>query len=126
MKLKVLLADDHVYFLDALRMVLELEPDIEVVAQVCSGTHVLQAAQKANPDVVCMDINMPGMSGVEATRMLLAHLPELKVIGLSGHDDPHQIAEMAAAGAVGYVIKCRAADEVANAIRDVLGKKTRK
>lgn len=126
MKHKVLLADDHAFFLDALRMVLELETDIEVVAQVCDGTHVLQAAQRANPDVVCMDINMPGMNGVEATRELLAHLPELKVVGLSGHDDPHQIAAMAAAGAKGYVIKCRAADEVANVIRDVLGKKTRK
>ena len=82
MKYKVLLADDHALFLDALRMVLELESDIEVVAQVSDGTHVLQAVLQTNPDVVCMDINMPGMNGVDATRQLIAHLPTLKVIGL--------------------------------------------
>ena len=126
MKLKVLLADDHVYFLDALRMVLELEPDIEVVAQVCNGSHVLQIAQQTQPDVVCMDINLPGLSGVEVTRLLLANLPHIKVIALSGHDNPYFTSEMAAAGSHAYVTKCHAADKVAQVIREVVGHKTRK
>jgi DNA-binding NarL/FixJ family response regulator len=126
MKYKVLLADDHALFLDALRMVLEQEPDIEVVAQVCDGMHVLQAVLQTNPDVVCMDINMPGMNGVDATRQLIAHLPALKVIGLSGHDDAYQESEMAAAGAQAYVAKCRAADEVVQVIRGMLNQKTMK
>lgn len=126
MKHKVLLADDHALFLDALRMVLELEPDMEVVAQVCNGNNVLRTALQTQPDVVCMDINLPGLSGVEATRLLLAHLPHLKVIALSGHDDPYFISEMAAAGSHAYVTKCHAADKVAQVIRDVASNKTRK
>ena len=119
MKLRVFLADDHAMFSDALRMTLEMEPDIEVVAQVQDGADVVAAALLAKPDVVCMDINLPGLSGVEATQALLARMPHVKVIGLSAHSDSHKVAQMATAGALGYVAKAQAGEEVAQAIRSV-------
>jgi two-component system NarL family response regulator len=119
MKLRIFLADDHALFSDALRMTLNLEPDMEVVAQVQDGADVVAAALLVKPDVVCMDINLPGLSGVEATQALLARMPHVKVIGLSAHSDAHKVAEMATAGALGYVAKAHAGEEVAQAIRSV-------
>lgn len=117
MKVRILLADDHVLFLDALRTVLSLEPDMEVVGQAEDGHSVVAAALALQPDVVCMDVNMPGTNGVEATKALLEQMPGVKIIGLSGHDDSQMMAHMTAAGAVGYVAKCRAGAEVVQAIR---------
>ena len=126
MTFKVLLADDHAQFLNALRMVLELEPDIEVVGHVSDGAAVLSAVLQAQPDVVCMDINMPGLNGIQATQSLLAHMPHIKVVALSGHDDAHMVAQMDSAGAVAYISKSRAGEEVAHTIRTLLHKPTKK
>jgi two-component system invasion response regulator UvrY len=117
MTLRVLLADDHALFREALRMVLELTPDIEVVAEVGSGLQVLEAVNRSRPDVVCMDVNMPGLDGVEATRQLQSVYPAVKVIGLSAHVDLPRVAAMCHAGAMGYVVKGRAGAELPDAIR---------
>lgn len=119
MKLRILLADDHDMLRKALRLTLEMEPDIEVVAEARDGYDVLQGVRELSPDVVCIDISMPGLNGIEATRQLLAIQPQVKVIALSCHTDPSQVAEMFNAGAHGYVLKMGASDELLPAIRMV-------
>ena len=117
MRLRVLLADDYAMFRTAMRMLLEMDPDIEVVAEVTDGDSVLAAVGESRPDVVCMDLSMPGLNGVEATRQILATCAEVKVIALSAHVESYRIAEMIDAGALGYVVKMRAGTELAPAIR---------
>ena len=119
MTLRVLLADDHALFREALRMVLELTPDIEVVAEVENGLQVLERVADSQPDVVCMDLNMPGLNGVDATRQLQRAYPAVKVIGLSAHADLSRVAAICQAGAMGYVVKGRAGSELPDAIRQV-------
>jgi DNA-binding NarL/FixJ family response regulator len=124
MTLRVLLADDHALFREALHMVLDLTPDIEVVAEVENGLQVLERVAQSQPDVVCMDLNMPGLDGVEATRQLLSAFPTIKVIGLSAHVDLHRVASICHAGAVGYVVKASAGSELPSAIRQVAQNQT--
>ncbi len=119
MKVRVMLADDHAVFREALRMYLDLAPDIEVVAEATDGRNVLQSVDRARPDVVCMDLNMPGLSGIETTRQLLIIQPNAKVIGLSASVDLVRVAEMFSAGALGYVLKGSAGEELLAAIRSV-------
>lgn len=119
MKLKVLLADDHKMFREALRSMLAKETEIEVVAEVGDGRDVLIAAAKTKPDIVCMDVSMPGLNGVEATRRLVAAQPGVKVIGLSAYSDKRFVMEMLNAGAAGYVTKGDAGDELLRAIQAV-------
>jgi DNA-binding NarL/FixJ family response regulator len=118
-KLRVLLADDHQLVRDALRLMLELEPDIEVVAQATTGTDVPRLARQMKVDVVCMDIAMPGMNGIETTERLLASCPDIKVVGLSAYVDQRFILDMLQAGATGYVTKADAGEELLRAIRAV-------
>lgn len=117
MTVRIVLADDHPLFLDALRSVLVYEPDLEVVGQAQDGASVQALTQALQPDVVCMDVNMPGVNGVDATRALRLLVPQVNIIGLSGHDDTHTQASMHAAGAVGYIVKSRAGIELVDAIR---------
>jgi len=118
-RLRVLLADDHRIFQEALRVLLEADPDIEVVAQVSDGGEVLRVASQCRPDVVCMDIGMPHLNGIEATRRLIAAHRDVKVIGLSAHVDRSFVMEMLDAGAAGYVAKSSAGEELLHAIRVV-------
>jgi two-component system NarL family response regulator len=118
-RLRILLADDHRIFQQALRILLEADPGIEVVAQVSDGGEVLRVASQCRPDVVCMDIGMPRLNGIEATRRLIAAHPEVKVIGLSAHVDRLFVMEMLDAGAAGYVAKSSAGEELLRAIRVV-------
>lgn len=119
MKFRVLLADDHAMFRQALRMALETASDVEVVGEAANGADVLRLFGESRPDVVCMDISMPGLNGVEATRQLLALYPEVKVIGLSCYTEPYRVAEMFDAGALGYVVKMSAGADLLPAIRRV-------
>ena len=118
--IRVLLVDDHALFREALRMSLEMSPDIEVVAEAHSSTSTLAALAQSLPDVVCMDINLVGYSGIELTRQLLALYPDLKIIGLSADSDPTRVADMRRAGACGYVIKAQAGVDLPQAIREAL------
>lgn len=119
MKLRVLLADDHALFRQALRLSLEVQPDLDVVAEADSGEALLAAFAAAAPDVVCVDVNMPSMNGIEATRQLLARHPAARVVGLSADGSPSLAAAMVAAGARGYVIKMNAGSELPDALRRV-------
>lgn len=116
-KLRVLLAEDHRMFREALRYMLAREPDIQIVGEVGDGVELLQCAGEAAPDVVCMDVSMPRMTGIEATRRLLAMNPTIKVIGLSAYTEKHFVLDMLDAGAVGYVTKAEAGEELLRAIR---------
>ncbi len=119
MKIRVMLADDHALFREALCMVLEQAPDMEVVAEVESGNAVLARVAQVQPDVVCMDLSMPGLNGVETTHQLLRIYPQARIIGLSAHADLDRVVAMYRAGALGYVTKGNAADELHTAIRQV-------
>ena len=116
---RILMVDDHVLFREALAQSLAATPDVEVVGQAEDGLAALQALSHSHPDMVCLDINMPGQNGVEITRQLLALKPDLRVIGVSAHADPLLVAQMLHAGAMGYVTKLRAGQELLDAIRQV-------
>ena len=119
MSIRVLLADDHTILRLALRVLLAREADLEVVADVGSGSEALRLAAELTPDVVVMDISMPGMNGIEATRQLIATVPDVKVLALSTHMERHFISQMIEAGAKGYVVKSADGEELPRAIRTV-------
>jgi len=119
MKLRILLADDHQMFIDALRLMLDAEADIKVVGVTGNGLEVFRLARELKPDLVCMDIGMPGMSGVEATRRLIAAFPKIKVVALSALSEKRYVIEMLDAGASGYVTKAEACSELLRAIRSI-------
>lgn len=124
MKLRILLADDHQIFLDALRIMLEMEADLEVVAETGDGLEVVRLARETNPDVVCMDIGMPGMNGIDTTRRLLDVSPSIRVIALSAYSDRNYVVAMLDAGAMAYVTKAEAGEELLRAIQAVRQNRT--
>lgn len=124
MKIKIILADDHSIIREGLRPLLEKEPDMEVVGEAENGRQALALAQTLKPDVAIMDISMPDLNGIEATRQIRQDFPQCKVIGLSVHTDNQYVARMIQAGASGYLPKSCAFKELAAAIRDVMNGKT--
>ena len=116
MSLRVALIDDHQAYRERLRALLEEDPDIEVVAEAASGQQILDLAQTTAMDAACMDISMPGMNGIEATRRLLAIDANIRVIGLSAYADQHYVEAMLDAGAVGFFTKAEAGEELLQAI----------
>ncbi|OIR14617.1 response regulator UvrY [mine drainage metagenome] len=119
MKVRVLLVDDHKMFRYALRLILEKEPHIEIVGEAGDGQEMLALAHKIVPDVVCMDISMPHMDGIDATRRLLAINSSIRVIGLSANADQYYVMEMMNAGAAGYITKAESVEEILRAINTV-------
>ncbi len=119
MTIRVLLADDHTILRMALRALLARETDIKVIADVERGADAVRVAAELSPDVVIMDIGMPDMSGIEATRQLLAANPAVKVLALSTFLERSLIAQMLSAGAKGYVVKSTHGDELLRGIREV-------
>lgn len=114
---RVLLADDNARFREALRRLLERDPDIAVVAEAGDGGEALALAEEAAPDVVVMDVSMPGIDGLEATYELKARLPEVTVLLLSVGDKEQEIAAGLAGGAAEYLVKGGPADEIVEAIK---------
>ena len=124
MTTKVLLVDDHTMVREALQLVLAQERDIEVVGQVGDGALVDEAVQRLSPDVVVMDVSMPQLNGIEATRRLLARYPTQRVIALSAYNYRQFVMEMLEAGAIGYVVKSAAGAELVQAIHSAMRGKT--
>jgi len=104
MRVRIALVDDHQPFRERLRALLQRDRHIEIVAEASTGAELLEIAATTAVDVVCMDIRLPGMSGVETTRRLLAARPAVRVIGLSAYADPHYVEAMLDAGAVGLLV----------------------
>jgi DNA-binding NarL/FixJ family response regulator len=115
----VLLADDHVVVRKGFRALLELEADIAVVGEARHGRETIELARKLKPDVVVMDIAMPVLNGVGATRKILEILPATKVLILSAHSDDPYIDRVMAVGAVGFLVKQASAQSLSKAIREV-------
>ena len=115
--MRVLLVEDHTMFREAIRLMLGQEPDIEVVGELADGSGVAQAVEQLRPDLVVMDVSMPGVNGIEATRALLARHPGQKVLALSAFNYRQFVTEMLQAGATGYVIKSAAGQQLVQAIR---------
>ncbi|MBM4137622.1 MAG: response regulator transcription factor [Nitrospira sp.] len=124
MGIRIILADDHKIVRNGLRALLEKKPDMEVVAEAADGRTIVQMAKELSPDVIIMDVAMPDMNGIEATRRILDTVPKTKVIALSMHSDIRFVIEMLKAGASGYLLKDCAFEELTNAIRVVTGNRT--
>jgi two-component system, NarL family, response regulator NreC len=120
MSIRIIIADDHKIVRNGLRSLIEKELDIEVIAETDNGRNAVRIALELAPDVVIMDIAMPDLNGIEATRQIIAALPGTKVIALSMHADKRHVMEMLKAGASGYVLKDNAYEELASAIRTAL------
>jgi two-component system NarL family response regulator len=122
--MKVLIVDDHRIVRAGLRALLEREASVSVVGEASDGREALRLAREMGPDVVLMDVSMPGLNGIDATRLFVAETKKVKVIGLTMNADRRYVLEMLSAGAAGYLVKSAAADELLLAIRAVMDGKT--
>jgi DNA-binding NarL/FixJ family response regulator len=117
--IKVLLVDDQTLIRQGIRLLLEIEPDIQVVGQAADGRTAIEQVEVLNPDVVLMDVRMPEMDGVAATRILNSSHPEVKVIILTTFEDDETVFDGLKAGARGYLLKDISSEEMAQAVRKV-------
>jgi DNA-binding NarL/FixJ family response regulator len=120
----VLLADDHMIVREGFRKMLDLEDDLEVVGEAQDGRQAVAMAKKLRPDVVLMDIAMPLLNGLEATRQVLKAVPGTKVVILSAHSDDAYVSNATESGAVGFLLKQTSAHDVCRAIKEVQKGKT--
>jgi len=120
MRTRIVLADDHAQMRQALRALLERQADLQVVAEAEDGLQALHQVQALRPDSVIMDVMIPRLAGLEATRQLVTAHPTVKVIALPLHADRCLVEGMLRAGAVGYLLKEHAFDELVRAMRTVL------
>lgn len=116
-KIKVLLADDHAIVREGVKMILAREPDFEVVGEAQDGRQALELVERMKPNVVVMDISMPGMGGIEATQQVKEGHPGVNVIALTMHEDESYVFKLLRAGASGYVLKRAAAQDLVQAVR---------
>jgi DNA-binding NarL/FixJ family response regulator len=120
MSFRILLADDHRITRDGVRLMLDQQPEFQVVGETGDGRKAVELAAELSPDVVLMDVTMPNLNGVEATRQIKAHKPDVKVIVLSMHLERQFVSETLAAGASGYLLKDSPSEELIKAVRTVL------
>lgn len=122
-RIAVLLADDHPVVRDGVRCLLERRPDVRVIAAVADGSAAIREAERLEPHVVVMDITMPGLNGIDATRVIADKMPAVAVIIFSVHSSPIIVRRAIKAGARGYVCKDAATEELVRAVRAVAGGK---
>ncbi len=124
MKTKILIADDHRLFRDGLRNLLSRQEDLEIIGETVNGPATVRAVDELKPDLVLMDISMPDLNGVEATRRIRAAHPSVRIVVLSMHSDQRFVHESLRAGATGYLLKDCAIEELLQAIRSVMRNQT--
>jgi two-component system, NarL family, response regulator NreC len=118
-KIRILLTDDHTLFRQGLRTLLAAEPDMEIVGEASNACDAITFAHELRPDVVLMDVGMPGLSSFEATRQIRKERAETRIIFLSMYDDEDYLSESVEIGASGYILKESPADQLVSAIREV-------
>ena len=123
MKTRVLIVDDHQGFRDGLKLVINHQTDMEVVGEAENGEKAIALTRELLPDVILMDVKMPGMDGAEATGRILAEMPGMKILGISIYDDDSFMANMLRAGALGYILKGCDSEELSGAILRVADSK---
>lgn len=116
-KIRVLLADDHAIVREGIKRILAEEPDIEVVGEAGDGLQAVEMAKKLKPDVAILDITMPALNGIEATRQIRSSLPNTHTLTLTMHEDDTYVFQLLKAGAAGYVLKRAAATDLVQAVR---------
>lgn len=124
MMTRLLIADDHKMMREGLCAILAKESDLTVVGEADNGKATIALARKVMPNVVIMDVTMPDLNGIEATRKIVKDNPKVKVVALSGHPDRHFVTEMLKAGASAYLLKQTAGEELIRAIREVMNGRT--
>jgi DNA-binding NarL/FixJ family response regulator len=117
--IRLVLADDHATIRDALKLLLSSQPDFQVVGEATDGQQALDAAVRLHPDVLLLDISMPGMNGLEATALVKAQAPSVKILTLTRHAEESFLGELLRAGASGYALKQSSSAELLQAIRTV-------
>jgi DNA-binding NarL/FixJ family response regulator len=115
----VIIADDHQFFRDGVRALLDAQPDMECVGEAATGDEVIRLSAEVQPDVVLMDVQMPGMSGVEATRQIVSSSPQIRVLVVTMFEDDHLVFAAMRAGARGYLLKGTRHEDMVRAIRAV-------
>lgn len=119
--IRILIADDHTIVRSGLRLLLEAEPDIDVVGEAFNGQEAIDKARTFQPDVILMDITMPDLDGLEATKVIKKHWPDIQVIALTMHRSDEYFFEMLKIGASGYLLKGAETGELMDAVRTVAG-----
>jgi DNA-binding NarL/FixJ family response regulator len=122
-RIRILLADDHAVVRQGFKMILAEQPDMEIAGEAANGREAVELAEKIKPDVVVMDVAMPELNGIEATRRLAASAPHIRVLALSMHKDSVYVREILRAGARGYLLKDSPAQDLLAAVRAVAGGK---
>ncbi|MGH9640360.1 MAG: response regulator [Bryobacteraceae bacterium] len=117
--IKILLADDHTIVRQGLKLILSAQPDLEIAGEAANGREAVEMAQKLQPDVVLMDVAMPELGGIEATRRMVTANPRIRVLVLSMHKEAVYVREILKAGARGYILKDAVDTELLNAVRSV-------
>ena len=117
--MRLLIADDHGIVRGGLRLLLDRQPDMEVIAEACDGVEAVQLALRERPDICVLDVSMPRMTGLQATVEIKSHAPEIAVLVLSMYDDERYLFEALQAGAAGYVLKQEADTALVEAVRAV-------
>ncbi len=118
-QIKVIIADDHTIFRSGLNMLLSSEPDINVIGEAEDGQSAIQLAKELNPDVILMDIGMPGLNGIEATEQIKLETPDINILVLTMHRSDEYFFKVLEAGASGYILKGAETSELINAVRSV-------
>jgi DNA-binding NarL/FixJ family response regulator len=118
---RLLIVDDHDLVRESTRFMLELEPDLEVVGEAVNGRHALELCRQLRPDLVLMDVRMPEMDGLTATRAIKEEMPAISVLMVSAYESEDYRREAASAGAAGYIIKDTNIDQLHEAVRKALG-----
>jgi two-component system, NarL family, response regulator NreC len=119
----IILADDHSIFRQGLRALLDKQSSLEVIGEAGNGREAIALVEELSPQVIVMDVGMPDLNGIEATRRIVGKFPKTKVIGLSMHNDKHFVKQMLQAGASGYLLKESIFEELVQAIEAVVNKK---